>query len=108
MISGTSLKVQWLNLSLQEVWVRSSLGKLRSLMLYGQETKNINNRSNILTNSLKTSKMVHIQMKKTFKKTTTMRFLVWLHCLGSSQLHHFQAGELVERCASIFLIITWE
>lgn len=44
-------------------------------------------------------------MKKTFKKTTTTRFLVWLHCLDSNlSFTIFQAGELVERCASIFLI----
>ena len=44
-----------------------SLEELRSL---GQETKT-ENRSNIVTNSIKTLKMVHIK-KKNLKKTTTV------------------------------------
>jgi len=64
------VSVQWLRLPLpvQGVQVRSLVRKLRSHMPQGQKTKNINKRrrkSNIITNSIKTLKMVHI--KKIFR-----------------------------------------
>ena len=64
---GTSVIVQWLRLHLpiQEVQVPSLARELRSHMPRGQKTKT-QNRSNIVTNSIKTLKMVHI--KKMFKK----------------------------------------
>jgi len=45
------------------------IGELRSHMPHGQKTKTYN-RSNIVTNSVKTLKMVHIK-KKSFKKQYT-------------------------------------
>ena len=64
---GTSLVVQCLRLCLpmQGVWVQCLVGKLRSHMPWGQETKT-ENRNNIVTNSIKTFKMIHI--KKELKK----------------------------------------
>ena len=64
---GTSLVVQWLRLHLPAhgVWVWSLLGEQRSHMHCSQKTKT-ENRSNIVTNSIKALKMVHI--KKIFKK----------------------------------------
>jgi len=66
---GTSLVVQWLRLHLPMlgVRVRSLIGELRSHIPHGQETKTLN-RSNIVTNSIKTLKMVgmisvHFQSK---------------------------------------------
>ena len=44
------------------VQVRSLVWELRSYMPHGQKTK-AENRSNIVTNSIKTSKMAHIQKK---------------------------------------------
>ena len=66
-ILGTSLVVQWLRLRLpvQPVRVRSLVGELRSHMPQGPKTKT-ENRSNSVTNSVKTLKMVHI--KKNLKK----------------------------------------
>ena len=56
----TSLVVQWLRLHLpvQGVQVQSLVGELRSHMPQGQKTKT-SNRSNIVTNPIKTLKMVH-------------------------------------------------
>ena len=101
MISGTSLEVQWLNLSLQG-GVGSIPGwEAKIPHALWPKNQNINNRSNILTNSLKTSKMVHIQKKNLKKK----KWFLELHCLGSNlSFTIFQAGQLVEHCASIFLI----
>ena len=64
---GTSLAVQWLRLRLpmQAVHVRSLVGELRSHMPHGQKTKT-QNRSNIITHSVKALKMVHI--KKSLKR----------------------------------------
>ena len=44
------------------VQVQSLVWKLRSYMPHGQKTK-AENRNNIVTNSIKTFKMVHIQKK---------------------------------------------
>jgi len=52
------------------MWVRSLGGKLRYLMTHGQKSKQ--NRSNIVANSIKTLKMVHIKkisLKKRNRKT---------------------------------------
>ena len=63
--------VQWLRLPLpmQRVRVQSLVRKLRPHMPRGQKTKTYN-RSNIITNPIKTLKMVHIKKKKKkgFKK----------------------------------------
>ena len=58
----TSLVVQWLRLHLpvQGVQVQSLVGELRSHMPQGQKTKT-SNRSNIVTNPIKTLKMVHVK-----------------------------------------------
>ena len=71
-----SLVVQWLRLrlSMQGVWVRSLVWELRFHLPQGQKTKT-QNRSNTVTNSMKTLKMVHI--KKIFKikkKKTSLGF----------------------------------
>ena len=52
---GTSLVVQWLRLLLpmQDVWVQSLVGKLRSHMTLDQKNQNIKKRSNVVTNSIK-------------------------------------------------------
>ena len=59
--------VQWFRLCLptQGVWIQFLVGELRSHML-AAKTPNIKNRSSIVTNSIKTLKMVHI--KKTILK----------------------------------------
>ena len=57
---GTSLVVQWFRLCLpmQGVRVQSLVRGLRSHML-AAKTQNIKNRSNIVTNSIKTLKKIH-------------------------------------------------
>ena len=47
--------VQWLRLLLpmQDVWVQSLVGKLRSHMTLDQKNQNIKKRSNVVTNSIK-------------------------------------------------------
>ena len=62
LISGTSLVVQWLRfcLPMQEVQVQFLVGELRSPCASWPKTQNINSRSNIVTHSVKTFKMVHI------------------------------------------------
>ena len=63
----TSLVVQSLRLQLpmQRVWVWALIGELRSNMAHGQKKlQNINNRSNVAANSIKTLKMVHIKILK--------------------------------------------
>ena len=59
--------IQWLRLGLpvEGVWVGSLVRELRSYMPFGQKIK-AKNRSNIVTNSIKTLKMIHI--KKVLKK----------------------------------------
>ena len=65
---GTSLAVQWLQFPLpkQGLQVQSLVGELRSHMPCGQKAKTLN-RSNTVTNSIKTLKMVRMRKKK--KKT---------------------------------------
>ena len=60
-----SLAVQWLRLHLlmQGVWVLSLAGELRIHILEAK-TQNINNKSNIVTNSIKIFKMALIKKKK--------------------------------------------
>ena len=65
-LEGTSLAVQWLRLPMQEVWVRSLVRELRPLASRDKKTKT-QNRSNIVTDSIKTLETVHIK-KKIFKK----------------------------------------
>ena len=67
--TGSSLMVQWLRLRLpmQGVRVRSLVGELRSHMPHGQKTKT-SNRISVVTDSIKTLKMVHIKNKKPLKK----------------------------------------
>ena len=65
-MEGTSLAVQWLRLPMQEVWVRSLVRELRPLTSRDKKTKT-QNRSNIVTDSIKTLETVHIK-KKIFKK----------------------------------------
>ena len=59
---GTSLEVQWLRLHLpiQEAWVPSLVMISRSHMPHSQKSKT-QNRINIVTNSIKILKMVHIK-----------------------------------------------
>ena len=61
--------VQWLRLclSMQGIWVRSLVRELRSTCLLSKiKTNKTENESNIVTNSIKTKKVV--QSKKNFKK----------------------------------------
>ena len=59
---GTSLVVQGLriHLSMQDLQVQSLVGELRSHIPCGQRAKT-ENRNNMITNSIKTFKMVHIK-----------------------------------------------
>ena len=57
--------VVYISLLMKRAWVLSLVGELRSHMPCGGKTKT-KNRSNIVTNSTKTLKMVHIE-KKLFK-----------------------------------------
>ena len=77
---------------MQREQVQSLLGELRSSMPCGQKTKT-KNRSNIVTHSIKTLKMVHIKKtKKNLKKKLRMRdkFLVLLeHISPGNQMPIF-------------------
>ena len=66
---------QWLRLCLpmQGVWVRSLVGELGSHMPQGQKATT-QNRSNIVTNSINTLKLVHIK-KKSLKNKRYMNIL---------------------------------
>ena len=67
--AGTSLVDQWLRLRLpiEGVSVLSVVGELGSYMSPGQKTKT-QNRSNLVTNSVKSSKLVHIKLSLKKKK----------------------------------------
>ena len=56
---------------MQEVEVRPLVRELRAYMPLGQETKT-ENRSNIVTNSIKTLKMIHIKKKMIHIKNTIL------------------------------------
>ena len=65
--AGTPLEDQWLRvcLPIEGVPVPSLVGELRSHMSPGQKKKKkkkTQNRSNLVTNSVKTSKLVHIKL----------------------------------------------
>ena len=66
-IPGTSLVVQWLGFHppLQGVHFQSLVGELESHTPCGQGIKP-QNRANVVTNSTKTLKMVHIKKKSYF------------------------------------------
>ena len=68
-IPGTSLVVQWLGFHppLQGVRFQPPVRELESHMPHGQGTKP-QNRGNVVTNSTKTLKMVHIKKKNLKKK----------------------------------------
>ena len=72
----TFLVVQWfrLRLPMQGVQVWSLVGELGSYMPPGQKTKTWN-KSNIVTNSIKTLKMVHMTLEK--KMATHSNILTW-------------------------------
>ena len=72
---GTSLAVQWLQFPLpkQGLQVQSLVGELRSHMPRGQKAKTLN-RSNAVTNSIKTLKMVRMRKKK--KKTPPFKCFI--------------------------------
>ena len=72
---GTSLGVHWLRLHLpmQRVWVPSLVWELRSHMLCSKKNKT-ENRSNIVTNSIKTLKMIHI-FKKILKEKKSICYV---------------------------------
>ena len=53
-------------LPVQGVWVQSLVRELRPHMPQGPKNQNTNNRSNIVTNSIKTFKMIHFKKKKIF------------------------------------------
>ena len=68
---GTSLVVHWLTLRLavQGALVRSLVGELRSHMPPGPKKQSAENRSNIVTRSVKTLKIVHINNNNNNKKS---------------------------------------
>ena len=80
--SGTSLVVQWLRLHLSMprvcVWFH---------MPHGPKHQNIKNRSNFVTNSIKSLKMVHIL--KNLKKNLIFRKIILVNIL-----FYFPLGEL--------------
>ena len=63
MIGGTSLVVQGLRscFPTQVVQIPSLVRELRPHMPFGQKKQNLKNRSTIVTNSIKTLKMIHIK-----------------------------------------------
>ena len=63
MIDLDFLIVQWLRLCFprQVVWVQSLARELRSCMLYNQKVQNMRTGCNIVTNSIKTIKMVYFK-----------------------------------------------
>ena len=65
--------VQWLRLCLpmKGVAVQSLVGELRSHTPHGEKPKTLN-RNNIVTNSIKTLKVIHIQ-KNIFKKLKQLK-----------------------------------
>ena len=69
-----SLVVQWLKFCflMQGLWVQFLVGKQRSHAPRGQNIKS-QNRSNIVTNSIKTFKMVHIKKKNLMKKRNLLK-----------------------------------
>ena len=77
---GTSLAVQWLRLCFpkQQVGVWSLIRELRSYKPHSQNTKKTQNRSNIITNSIKILKVLH--NKKFYKKNM---------CKGKLHLFYF-------------------
>ena len=83
----TSLVVQWLRLCLpmQGVWVWSLVWELSSHMPHDQKTKT-QNRSNTVTNSMKTLKMAHIKKSLTWKQWPSLvsnKFHAWRISLAS-------------------------
>ena len=69
---GTSLALQWLRLHLpvQGLWVQSQVRELRPHVPRGQETKT-QNRSTIVTDSIKTFNLKIVHIKRCFKKRGT-------------------------------------
>ena len=53
---------------MQRVKVRSLVGEIRSHIPHGQKKQNINNRSNTVTNSIKTLKWSTLKKKKKLRK----------------------------------------
>ena len=77
---GTSLVVQWLRICLpgKGVWVQSLVVELRPHTPRRQNKRNIK-RSNVLTNSVKTLKMVHIKKILILKfKNPLLALRTWL------------------------------
>ena len=79
--SGTSLAVQWLKLPLPVQGGVSSIPGQGTKILHAlwPKNQNIRNRSNIVTHSIKTFKMVHIK-KNLLKKCTIQWYSVNSHC----------------------------
>ena len=63
---------------MQGVWIRSLVGKLRAHRPRGQKTQT-QNRSDTVTNSAKTLKMVHIQKRKKSFEKEKVCLLKYLH-----------------------------
>ena len=83
---GTSLEIQWLSphLPMQAVLVWSLVGELKFPQASCptlQKKQNRNNRSKIVTNSVKTLKMVHIKKKKKIWKRNESPGLEWRVCV---------------------------
>ena len=92
---------------MQGVWVLFLVSKLRSHMLHSQKTKTWN-RSIVITNSIKTLKVVHIKKKKNLKNKNRIIILAsffssvwapwWSNTRGS-----LRAGERWQQCARLSL-----
>ena len=64
--SGSYLRLRQ-SLPIQGTWVRSLVQELRSHMPHSQKTET-ENRSNVVTNSIKTLKLVHIKKENLNKR----------------------------------------
>ena len=94
----TSLAIQWLRLCLPMNRVQVQSGVLRPHMPQGQKQtniKNIKNRSSIVTDSIKTLKMVHTQ-KKNLKKRMTLLLENIMKYLRSNILYYMKLSNSYE------------
>ena len=82
---------------MQVVLVQPLVGKLRSHMACGQETKT-QNRSNVVTNSIKTLKMVHI--KKSLKNFKNKNYDPAIPLLG---IHTEETRRERDPCTPMFI-----
>ena len=79
-MTGTYPAAQWLRFCLAKLGVSLIPGRgLRSHLPHGHKKQNVNSRSNIVTNSVKTLNMIHIKKKKKVEKK---KFLSGFQCVS--------------------------